>query len=218
MKKYKFIILLIFLLFISLLNVNAVHNNILKGKTIALDIGHGGKDPGTLYKDIYEKDLNLQIGKKIKKELLKLNAKVIMTREGDYDLSSPGVNRRKKSDFDNRIKLINSSNANYYFSIHLNYLSDTRYYGPQVFYNDVDKDNKKIAQTIQDVLNKNIKTTRTIKKMKNANYYMYNKLNKKGVLIELGFLSNANERIKLQQEDYQQKLAKAVVLAITKLD
>lgn len=39
----------------------------------------------------------------------------------------------EKSDFDNRIKLINNSGANMYLSIHLNYLTDSKYSGAQVF-------------------------------------------------------------------------------------
>ena len=95
----------------------------LTGKTIVLDIGHGGDDPGTSYQNVLEKDLNLAIGLELEKELSKNGASIILTREGDYDLASPDANRRKKSDFDNRIDLINNSNANIYLSFHIqNYL------------------------------------------------------------------------------------------------
>lgn len=122
----------------------------------------------------------------------------------------------KKSDFDNRIKLINESQADYYFSIHLNYLLDSRYYGPQLFYNNNDDKNKVIAETLQNDLNQALKTKREIKKIPSSTY-MYSKLKVPGVLIECGFLSNSYERNLLQKKDYQKKFAKLVAESIKDL-
>ncbi len=182
----------------------------LTGKTIIIDPGHGGLDPGTSYINIYEKDINLSIAQYLEKELGSLGANVIMTRDGDYDLSSPNANYRKKSDFDNRIKLINNSNGSLYISIHLNYLSNNKYYGPQVFYN---RDNKILAETIQDKLNIYTGSDRLISNIP-KDTYMYNKLNTPGVLIECGFLSNKEERDKLKSDEYQKLLAKAISLGV----
>lgn len=178
----------------------------LTGKIIVIDAGHGGVDPGTSYGKIYEKDINLSISLKLEKELSSMGAEVILTRDGDYDLSSPNVTFRKKSDFDNRIKLINNSNTSLYISIHLNYLSDTRYSGPQVFYNN---DNKLLAETIQNNMNNDLNGDREVKKIP-ADTYMYNKLKVSGVLIECGFLSNTKERNLLMTETYQKKIAKSI--------
>ena len=136
-----------------------------------------------------------------------------MTRKGDYDLSKPNATRRKKSDFDNRIKVINSSAASMYVSIHLNYLPQSEYYGPQVFYNEKNSANKKLATVIQNNLNNHLKTKRDIKKIPSETY-MYDKLTVKGVLIECGFLSNLEEREKLTQEEYQKKLARYIANGI----
>lgn len=178
----------------------------LTGKIIVIDAGHGGVDPGTSYGKIYEKDINLSISLKLEKELSSMGAEVILTRDGDYDLSSPNVTFRKKSDFDNRIKLINNSNASLYVSIHLNYLSDTKYSGPQVFYNN---DNKLLAETIQNIMNNDLNGDRKVKKIP-TDTYMYNKLKVSGVLIECGFLSNTKERNLLMTETYQKKVAKSI--------
>jgi N-acetylmuramoyl-L-alanine amidase len=183
----------------------------LSGKLIIIDAGHGSKDVGTSYNDILEKDLNLNISKKIEEQLIMNGASVILVREGDYDLSSPNSKKRKRSDFNNRIEYINNSNADIYLSIHINYLNDKKYNGAQVFYNK--DNNKKLANTIQMELNK-ITTPRAIKKTPNV--YMYDKLKIKGVLIECGFLSNYNERNKLINDDYQTLLSKTIVDGITK--
>ena len=122
--KTKIKILTLIILLSSALFINTKVNALmpLSGKIIIIDPGHGGKDPGTISDSTYEKDINLEISKALEIELSKTGATVIMTRDGDYDLSEPNARWRKKSDFDNRIKLINNSKANLYLSIHLNYL------------------------------------------------------------------------------------------------
>jgi len=182
----------------------------LTSKKIIIDAGHGAEDPGTSYGKIYEKDINLDIALFLEKELGRLGAEVLLTRDDDYDLSTPHANYRKKSDFDNRIKLINESKADLYISIHLNYLSDSSYYGPQVFYSN---DNKELAESIQKSMNEILEGRRKIKKIP-SDTYMYNKLNVAGVLIECGFLSNSKERALLQNRDYQNKIAKSIVQGI----
>lgn len=173
------------------------------GKT---DTCHGGKDVGTSYNKIYEKDINLAISLKLERVLTKYGAIVILTRTGDYDLSSPNVSLRKKSDFDNRIKLINNNNVDLYLSIHQNYLNDFDYYGPQVFYNN---DNYDLAKIIQEFLNRISDAKRETKKIPSSTY-MYSKLKVKGVLIECGFISNAQERLKLTTDEYQEIVANAI--------
>lgn len=182
----------------------------LQGRVIVVDAGHGGLDPGTIYGDIYEKDINLQISKYLEEALSKLGATVILTRSSDNDLSNGVKSHRKKTDFDNRIKIINSKYTDMYLSIHLNYLANTKYYGAQVFYN---KDNKKLAESIQKYLNDSLKTNRDVKEIPKSTY-MYKKLEKKGVLIECGFLSNPEERKLLISEEYQKKLAILIAEAV----
>ncbi len=212
MKKNFYVIFIFFISVLILYSLKVEAILPLTGKTIIIDPGHGFKDPGTSYGKIYEKDINLNIGLYLQNELGALGATVLMTRDGDYDLSKPNANYRKKSDFDNRIKMINDSNADLYISIHLNYLSDASYYGPQVFY---DKENEKLALTIQKIMNDKLKGDREIKKIP-SDTYMYSKLNIPGVLIECGFLSNGNERNKLIKKEYQQEVAKSIKEGILK--
>lgn len=185
-------------------------DDVLKGKVIVLDAGHGGKDGGTSVNGIYEKDINLAIVLKLKEKLNKHGVDVVLTRDGDFDLSSPNINRRKKSDFDNRIKLINESDADLYLSIHVNYLEDSRYYGAQTFYTE---GNEKIAEVIQNEFKKSLKSPMDEKKLSNS-IYMYKQLLIPGVLIEIGFISNSNERGLLTSEEYQEKIVDAIINAL----
>lgn len=184
--------------------------DVLKGKVIVLDAGHGGKDGGTSVNGIYEKDINLAIVLKLRDELNKQGVDVILTRDGDFDLSSPNTNRRKKSDFDNRIKLINSSAADLYLSIHVNYLNDGRYYGAQTFYTG---DNEDLARVIQTEFKKKLSSPMDVKKISNS-IYMYKQLTIPGVLIETGFISNSSERKLLINDEYQYKIVDAIVGAL----
>lgn len=212
MKRYYVGVFGIFLvLFLTMFSYPVRADLPLQGKVVAIDSGHGGLDPGSLYNDIYEKDITLSIGKYLENYLSEMGATVIMTRTSDSDLSNGARNHRKKADFDERIKIINQNIVDMYVSIHLNYLSDTRYYGAQVFYN---KDNENLAKSIQEYLNKNTDTNREIKKIPTSTY-MYDKLTTKGVLVECGFLSNAMERSKLVTKEYQSKFAKVLAEAIS---
>ncbi len=92
-----------------------------------------------------------------------------------------------------------------YLSIHINFYSDQSYKGPQIFYT---KENKKIANAIQEVMNKDLNGDREIKPM--PDIYMYKRLKVPGVLIECGFLSNYEERRLLKTKEYQEKLAKSI--------
>lgn len=217
MKSYLIKVNILFLIVVLFLTNNFVFASLpLTGKLIIVDVGHGGLDPGTMYNDIYEKDINLNISLKLEEELSKMGASVILIRSGDYDLSKPNAIWRKKSDFDNRIRMINESGADYYLSIHLNYLEDKNYYGPQVFYNNKKENNKDIAEQIQIFLNKELKTNREVKTIPSSTY-MYRNLNISGVLIECGFLSNEYERSLLVKEEYQQKIAKTIAEAMGSL-
>lgn len=208
--KLTLLLLLFLIIIISIFNVNASNLTFpLLGKTIYLDAGHGGVDNGATVNNVHEKDLNLQIVYKLKETLTSAGATVLLTRKDDNDISNPNALYRKKSDFDNRIKLINNSNADLYISIHQNIYQNKKYSGPQVFYV---KDNQKLAEIIQNTLNKYLNTKRKVKTINNT--YMYKLLKKKGILIECGFISNDNERYKLKTEEYQLKLSKIITKGI----
>lgn len=208
---YVFFVFFLTIGLCSFINVNANSFQLLN-KVIYIDAGHGGADPGSVYKNIYEKDINLEICKKLKKELESLGAIVYMTRDGDYDLSNNYAVSRKKSDLNNRAKIINKSKADMYISIHLNSISSSTWNGAQVFYDDVNKNNKKIAELMQQQLKKDLKTKRKVKEL--TNMLLNRKVIIPGILIEAGFLSNPNDRYLLQNNNYQLKLVKSITKGI----
>lgn len=215
MKKYY----ALFLLILSLCSFNFVNASKyeykldLLGKVIYIDPGHGGKDPGSVYKNIYEKDINLEICLKLQKVLESEGAIVYLTRYGDYDLSN-NLYSRKHSDLNNRAKIINESNADVYISIHLNSISSSTWRGAQVFYDDVNDKNIEIANLFQEQFKKDLKTNRKVKEI--STMLMNRKITIPGILIEAGFLSNANDRYLLRQDEYQYKVCNSIREALIK--
>ncbi len=207
MKKYKIIVLIIFIVLVFSFSKAYAHINDLPllGKVIYIDPGHGGPDPGAVYKDIYEKDINLLISKYLEEELISQGAIVYMIRDGDYDLSNPKTSMRKRSDLSKRVELINKSLCDMYLSIHLNMYPSEKWQGAQVFYKDKNSNNKEIAKVMQDTLKRSLYTKRNIKEINGM--YLYDRVIRPGILIEAGFLSNTNERYLLRQKYYQRKLA-----------
>jgi N-acetylmuramoyl-L-alanine amidase len=208
MIKYKIKILFIFILMLCTFTyVDASQPKLLE-KKIYIDPGHGGKDPGATYKDLKESNINLEISKELKKELEKKGAQIYLTRNGDYDLSKNKTSNHKKSDLLNRAKIINESDCDIYISIHLNSDPSPTWNGTQIFYTNKNKENKKIAETIQQQLN----TKRSIKELKNM--YLFDRITKPGILVEAGFISNSNDRYKLTNEEYQKELAQLITKGI----
>ena len=181
-------------------------------KTIFLDAGHGGPDSGALYRNIYEKDINLSIVKKLEKKLKEKGATVFLTRDGDYDLSVPYTINRKRSDLSRRSNMINRSLCDLYISIHLNADTSTTYHGAQVFYDSKVKENKKIAELIQEDLKQYLYTTREAKEKNDM--YLFHRLEKPGVLVEIGYITNPNDRYLLTQDNYQDKVANVLTNSV----
>ena len=203
MKKLFALVLLI--LNISIISYVKGENLDLIGKVIYIDPGHGGIDPGATYKDIYEKDINLSIALKLKKELENNGAIVYLTRYDDIDLSI-STNNHKKSDLNNRVRAINNSNADLFISIHLNSYG-TSWHGVQIFYDDNNSTNEVLA-SIMDKNIKNLNGNRTYKKKNNL--YLLKKIKIQGILVEVGFLYNENERYLLTNSKYQEKVSKSL--------
>lgn len=212
MIKYKLATLFMFIMMLCTIEFVSAQDLKLKGKIIYIDPGHGGRDPGTIYKDIKESDINLEISKELKQELEKQGAKIYLTRIGDYDLSKIDTKNHKKSDLSERAKMINESECDIYISIHLNSDSTETWSGAQTFYTNNNKQNKTLATIIQNKLKETTKTTRKIKELKNM--YLFDRITKPGILIEVGFLSNSNDRYLLRKKDYQKKIAQTITEGI----
>ena len=176
-------------------------------KTIVLDAGHGGMDPGTYSGNIFEKELNLKIAKKLGDIFIQNNCFIYFSRTEDYDLSKEDSYNHKIDDLKKRAEMINFINPDLLISLHLNSLIDNSVFGPMVYYRYNDGISKQYAVSIQNYLNK---LTGLEKIIHSEKYYLFMKTKVPAVLIECGFLSNQAERKKLCEEKYQQSIVEAI--------
>lgn len=182
---------------------------------IVIDPGHGGRDPGKVgVNNILEKDINLSISFKLKSLLEQNDIKVIMTRENDSGLYSQSDSYKKRADLDNRVNLIDSSKADMAISIHQNSFSEEYVKGAQMFYYTKSEQGRILAETIQTQVVKTIGDGNHRKAKSNDSYYMLRKTQCPLVIVECGYLSNVKESELLLDEEYQEKMAWGIHLAI----
>ncbi|GCD11269.1 N-acetylmuramoyl-L-alanine amidase CwlD [Clostridium tagluense] len=188
------------------------------GKKILIDAGHGGMDGGTSSKNgTLEKNINLSIAIKLKEKLQKLGYQVVMTREEDTGLYSRSGTIRESytEDLKKRCNLKKSSNCDMLISIHLNYFTESKYYGAQVWYS-----NYKESSILAAVTQKNLRidldpsNKRVQKPAKNAYRILRENDTMPSVIVECGFLSNYEEEQKLKSDEYQQKIAESISKSI----
>ncbi len=180
--------------------------------TVILDPGHGGMDGGCVaVNGVAEKGINLAIALEVRDILTAMGYDVVMTRDKDisiYDSGTEGVGKQKKSDMENRLKLINSYDNAVAVSIHQNQFTDSQYSGAQMFYSASDPQSEKLADIMQKKFVSNIQpgNTRETKQIGDDLYLLYYS-NCPMIMSECGFLSNPEESEKLQNEIYQKQVA-----------
>lgn len=186
------------------------------GRVIAVDPGHGGIDPGAIGPaGTREKDITLAVAKRLKDYLRQAGAEVVMTREEDVDLSTPGksLQARKREDLDRRLAIVRSSGAEVYLSIQVNSFG-TRWTGAQTFYWSGSPEGKLLAEEIQGELTRRLRNTN--RKAKPIDAYVLKNIDIPACMIEVGFISNSEEERLLNNPDYQKKLAWSIFAGLVR--
>lgn len=182
---------------------------------IVIDPGHGGIDGGTNKDGVLEKDINLDISKKLKAILEQKGYTIIMTREEDVSLESLDKSRKSRHvrDLNARAKIINNSKAQLFLSIHVNCnIKKPSTDGAIVFYSDKYEQNKTLAYSIQNILN-NMEMNgkkRTEHNPAQGKYFVLGYTNIPGVIVETAFMSNKAERQELVKESFRLEIAKSI--------
>ncbi len=216
-------------------------------RRIIIDPGHGGKDPGTmnLRHKLYEKDIVLDISKRLKKLFKKNNkVEVVLTRNSD-----------KYVGLEERAAIANSKKGDIFVSIHINSAPRKSANGIETYYlsmttdldairvaaqeNAISKNSLTELNTIVDKIIKNTKKeeSRTLAKMvqneiikktrskyrgvknlgiKKAPFYVLVGAEMPSILIEASFISNRTELERLKRKTYRQVLAEGIYLGIIK--
>ena len=193
-------------------------------KTIFLDPGHGGRDSGAFYYNVAEKDLNMQIYRKLRTKLEELGYKVLTSRDSDIDV-----------DFvTERSRMVNKTNSDIFISIHFNatgsayskasgiqtysYSDEPDYPSKinQYWHNHPDRmsESKRLAAAIHSSLL--AETGAKDAGLLESSYAVLRETAKPAVLLELGYMDNFSENQQIRDSHYQDKLVAGIVKGIQK--
>lgn len=215
------------LVIVSIFEIENVSDDVMEympvtNKTIILDAGHGGIDPGKLTDDesVKEKDINLVITLKVRELLEASGALVILTREEDVSLyeedGSKTTRQKYNENLKNRKKIIKESNADMFVSIHVNSFDQAKYYGAQTFYPKGKEESEELSKYIQGELKRVVDKTNNREIKPSDDIYVLKENEIPSSLIECGFLSNEKEAKLLVDEKYQEKIAWSIYVGIQK--
>lgn len=207
--------------------VSEVPEGFVKGqysKTIFLDPGHGGRDSGAYYYNVAEKDLNMQVYRKLRKKLEELGYKVLTSRDSDIDV-----------DFiTERSRMVNKTNSDIFISIHFNATgsayskssgiqtysySDEHNYPSKInpyWHNHPDRmsESKRLAAAIHSSLL--AETGAKDAGLLERSFAVLRETAKPAVLLELGYMDNFAENQQIRDSHYQDKLVAGIVKGIQK--
>jgi len=192
--------------------------------TIFLDPGHGGQDSGAFYYNVAEKDLNMQIYRKLRAKLEELGYKVLTSRDSDIDV-----------DFvTERSRMVNKTNSDIFISIHFNATGNTysKASGIQTYsyrdepdypskinqywhnHSDRMSESKRLAAAIHSSLL--AETGAKDAGLLESSYSVLRETAKPAVLLELGYMDNFSENQQIRDSHYQDKLVAGIVKGIQK--
>ena len=192
--------------------------------TIFLDPGHGGRDSGAFYYNVAEKDLNMQIYRKLRSKLEELGYKVLTSRDSDIDV-----------DFvTERSRMVNKTNSDIFISIHFNATGNTysKASGIQTYsysdepdypskinkywHNHPDRmsESKRLAAAIHSSLL--AETGAKDAGLLESSFAVLRETAKPAVLLELGYMDNFTENQQIRDDRYQDRLVAGIVKGIQK--
>ena len=209
--KVRRIIVAVFIALL-MIKVPVMAEEVSKG-IVLIDAGHGGIDGGAQSRNgTIEKDINLQISKRLKERLEKEGYKVYMTREEDKELSP-----KKVKDLEARCKMKIETKCDVFISIHQNKFNSEKCFGAQVWYASNEK-SMKLAKYVQDSLKEGVKDNN--KRLEKAAKEQYKILRDKYegacLIVECGFLSNNEEEQRLKSESHQNQIVDGITIGINK--
>jgi N-acetylmuramoyl-L-alanine amidase len=175
--------------------------------TVVLDAGHGAIDPGSIGPSgTMEKDITLTVVLKLGYLLQKKGVHVVYTRTSD-SIEWSG----QKQELLERAKLSNDVNADLFISLHTNSSKIESVRGIETYYYKTSINGKLLASIVQDELSRNLKIRN--RGIKTEDYSLLRNVNAPSILIELGYISNAQEESMLNMSKYQNIYALSIAKA-----
>ncbi|TDU73286.1 N-acetylmuramoyl-L-alanine amidase [Prosthecobacter fusiformis] len=167
--------------------------------TVIIDAGHGGKDSGARARGLVEKQLALDVAKRLRSELWP-GYKVVLMRDSDFFV-----------DLDQRVARANRYGDAVLVSIHFNYGSRYRA-GPETYY--WRSDSYALAKRVQRNLSALAPYERDNAGLVRRRLRLTRNPALPCILVECGYLTNAKEAALVATSSYREKLAEAIARAI----
>ncbi|AFC32738.1 putative N-acetylmuramoyl-L-alanine amidase [Paenibacillus mucilaginosus 3016] len=182
---------------------------------ILIDVGHGGVDGGTVYGDILEKNINLEIARRTYDALRGSGYTVLLNRVGDYALSSDNhwLNSRSRhlKDLAQRSHLAKEVSPKVMISLHVNSAKNSSKRGALLIHQK-GKESRKLALCLQEALNPLYGTD--TEPVYGRSYYLMKHVKAPSVIVEMGYLTNEEDRRLLLDAASQQKIAERIAAGV----
>jgi len=177
----------------------------LAGIRVAVDAGHGGTDRGACHlpSGLIEKEINLDMAMRLERALAAAGAEVLLTRRDDTFLP-----------LDERARLANEWGAGVFVSLHVNRYPSPACFGAQTFHLPGAAEGERLALLIQEELRQVYPPN--YRQALPGNYRVLRETTMPAALVEIGFVTNATDRALMQQDDYREQVAAAIVQAIVR--
>ena len=187
--------------------------------TVVIDAGHGGVDPGvTGPNGVSEKDIALQISKKIQSLSKTYNVHVVMTREKD---ELPGGTLDYKTGLNNRTEIAVKSKADLFISIHMNNTNDQSKSGFQMYISDKDpglvQKNVQLGSILSEEIKKDYAVEDALIRM-NHGVAVLNHSAIPAIIVECGYMTNSKDLAFILDEQNQEKIAKDILEGIVRFE
>lgn len=179
---------------------------------VLIDPGHGGIDGGTCEGDCLEKEINLDLATRLKSLLMIHGYETLLTRDKDFALSelvdkSVSPSRHSRDLFARR-QMIRSLSPRITVSLHVNWCQDPQESGGYAYYYKFNPESKQLAETVQLELNQAFNHSK--RKSVLGPYYILKNETVPTIIVEVGFASNAEDRVRLMSEQGREYTAEVV--------
>lgn len=164
-------------------------------RTVVIDPGHGGRDKGGNWGQVYEKHLALDTSARLEAYLKTKGYRVVMTRRSDYFISLPG-----------RVSIGKKYYKPIFVSVHYNYTWKKHVSGLETYYNSAES--KALATFIQQGMLRRVRSVN--RGVKYARYYVIRHAKCPAALVECGFVSHSAERERTKRAWYRQAIAEGI--------
>lgn len=195
-RKQKIMKNLLKFIGLAFLTITLAFTNVDK-RTIVIDVSHGGQDSGVSIEGANEKEITLNIANKIKQLNKNSNIEIVLTRDSDKFMT-----------LIERTEFINKLKPEFVISIHANSSKKETVNGIEIYISDNNKEkekSKELASKIKTAFN-NQKS-----EIKKANFYLLENVAYPIAILEVGFLTNENDRLQLTSEEGQMKIANTIL-------